>query len=244
MLGTCVHGAGPHTVVMLHDWMGDHRNYDFVLPLLDTEAYRWVFADLRGYGLSRDLAGSHTLEEAASDVGALIDTLGPVRLVGHSMSSLVAQQVATERPLERLVLVSPVDPTGMKTPKPVVAWLEQVAGDLEARQALAERFAARHGPRWAAFKLAHWADSASVEAARGYVRMYSEQTVQGKRPNNDPIGVILGEHDAEPFEVASVTAMLKREWPRAEVRICPSAGHYPMQETPPAFAAALHELLT
>src|SRR5689334_6159547 len=58
-LGHVVVGNGPEPVLVLHEWLGDHANYDAVLPNLSPAAARYVFADLRGYGLSRDLAGSY-----------------------------------------------------------------------------------------------------------------------------------------------------------------------------------------
>ena len=245
ILGHEIVGDGSHTVVVLHDWMGDHRNYDSVRPYLDESEHRWVFADLRGYGRSRARAGSFDLDEAAGDVRALIDHLGgpPPSLVGHSMSSLVAQQVAVEQALRSLVLVSPVDPRGMGTPDEVVAWLERVASDPSERGGLGERFAARHGPGWARFKLARWAESATPEAARAYVALFSRSQVEGGFPPDLPVAVLLGDEDAAPFEEETVRQAMAGAWPQATLHLCRTAGHYPMQETPVAFAAALQRVL-
>src|SRR5690348_8015157 len=50
LLGHRVHGSGPETVVVLHEWLGDRNNYDPILPYLDQDRFTWLFADLRGYG--------------------------------------------------------------------------------------------------------------------------------------------------------------------------------------------------
>ena len=53
----------------------------------------YVFADLRGYGASRGIEGTYTLEESAGDASALRHKLGWTQfsLIGHSMSGLIVQ---------------------------------------------------------------------------------------------------------------------------------------------------------
>ena len=58
ILGYELFGAGPEKVIVFHDWMGDARNYDTVRPWLDTAAFTYAFADVRGYGASKGLEGS------------------------------------------------------------------------------------------------------------------------------------------------------------------------------------------
>lgn len=48
MLGYDVYGSGSRGVIVLNDWVSDTSSWDGVRPYLDTEAFRWVFADLRG----------------------------------------------------------------------------------------------------------------------------------------------------------------------------------------------------
>ncbi|MBX2797327.1 MAG: alpha/beta hydrolase [Myxococcales bacterium] len=243
MIGTTTLGAGTHPVVLLNDWMGDHRNYDAVLPLLDLDANTYVFADLRGYGLSRTVAGHHTLEEAASDVIAVLEGLdGPVTLVGHSMSSLVVQQVAVRaRTLLRgLVLVAPIASSGMQVPPEVVQWLQAVGRDEAMRaEQLGPRFAERHGPGWARFKLQRFAQSAEPEAAAAYVHMYGTEAVVGPLPADLPVLAVVGAEDDEPFTPQTVGGWLPEQWPGSTLVVCAASGHYPMQEEPVAFAAAL-----
>ncbi|MEM6926058.1 MAG: alpha/beta hydrolase [Myxococcota bacterium] len=235
-------GSGDVPLVLLNDWFGDHRTYEPALPYLDDR--RLVFADLRGYGLARDQDG-FTLDDAVADVSGLLSEIGPADLVGHSMSSLVAQQVAVSRPesVRRLVLVTPVSPGGMGTPDDVIAWLEQVGREPAQREAaLGARMAARYGPAWARFKLARWADAARPEAVAAYVRMYSRGRVTGAAPPGLRALAIVGMHDDPPFKAATVREQHGAFWPDLEVVELPS-GHYPMQECPPAFAGALTAFL-
>ncbi|MEZ4316853.1 MAG: alpha/beta hydrolase [Myxococcota bacterium] len=246
MLRTTTFGAGDVPVLLFNDWFGDHRTYDPARPYLDTARFRWVFCDLRGYGLNREVPGEHTLEEAAADMVAVLESLGGAHLVGHSMSSLVAQQVAVDRPdlVRSLVLVCPVPPQGMGAPEPVIAWLEGVARDVGSREAaLGARMAARYGLGWARFKLDRWADAADPEAVAAYVRTYATRTVNGAAPDGLAVSTIVGDRDDEPFTPATVRAKVGTFWPDVRIEVCESAGHYPMQETPAAFARLLAEAL-
>jgi pimeloyl-ACP methyl ester carboxylesterase len=59
----------------MNDWICDTSTWDAARPYLDTATFTWLFADLRGYGRSRALAGTFTIEEAAADVIALADAV-------------------------------------------------------------------------------------------------------------------------------------------------------------------------
>lgn len=247
ILGHVVHGSGARRVIVLHDWMGDHRNYDPVLPYLDRAAFTYAFADLRGYGLSREVEGRYDLAEAAGDVLALGAALGWDRfaLVGHSMSTLVAQQVAATAPAKvgALVLVTPVSPRGMGAPDEVIAMLEAGAATDEARRRmLGAMWGERLSPGWLDFKLARWAESATPAAARAYVRMFSASSLTAP-PADVPILAILGAHDAPHFQEPAIRAALA-VYPRLSISTCADAGHYPMQESPPLFAARLERFLS
>ena len=245
MLKTTTHGDGASTVLVLHDWLGDHRSYAPTLPYLDRNSYTWVFADLRGYGMSRALEGTYTLAEAAEDVGALTRSFGQVHLVAHSMSSLVAQKAAVTHPslYRGLVLVAPISPDGMGTPEPMVQWLRDMALDVAVRAtSLGPRMTNRHGPGWASFMLERWAEAAEPETVCAYVDLFSHGSVDGVFPIL-PVRVILGAEDDEPFHEATVRAGLSKAWSDLEVTVLPAAGHYPMLETPAAFAEALRHAL-
>ena len=67
-LGYTTHGNGPETVFLLHDWFSDQTSYENMKPYLNTGLYKFVFIDLRGYGLSKSIYGSCSLEESAKDI--------------------------------------------------------------------------------------------------------------------------------------------------------------------------------
>ena len=67
MLGFDLYGSGMSKIIVLNDWMGDVlANWQGARQYLDTDYFTWAFADLRGYGLSRDQTGAFSLAEAVS----------------------------------------------------------------------------------------------------------------------------------------------------------------------------------
>lgn len=247
-LGRVTVGDGPERVIVLHDWMGDHRNYDAMRPTLDQRTFTYAFVDVRGYGLSRHLTGCYDVHEASADVLALAEHLGWTRfhLIGHSMTSLVAQEVAARAPQQvvSLVLLAPVPPTGMGAPQEAITFLEQIAIDEAARRAsLAGQFGDRYAPGWFEFKMQRWAESSRPEASRGYVRMFATQAVSQAPPRDLPVLAVVGEHDREPFVAQTVQRSLGAAYEQLEVIVCPTAGHYPMQETPVLLATHIDRFL-
>ncbi|XXF78371.1 alpha/beta hydrolase [Myxococcaceae bacterium GXIMD 01537] len=98
---------GP-VVVFLHGYTDSHHTWDLNLPLL-SRRYHAFALDQRGHGDSSRPACCYTQSDFAADVVAFLDAKGIRRatLVGHSMGSFIAQQVALESPrrVEGLVLV-------------------------------------------------------------------------------------------------------------------------------------------
>ena len=111
-------GNGFKTVIVMHEWMGDHTNYDTSIPYLNITDFTWIFVDFRAYGLSKEIKGEYTLNEASTDIKNLISKLelNSVYLLGHSMSSLVAQRIAIDlkEKVKTLILVTPIPPTGIQ----------------------------------------------------------------------------------------------------------------------------------
>jgi pimeloyl-ACP methyl ester carboxylesterase len=97
-----------HPVIMLHGYTDSWFSFSGVLPHFDAD-FRIYLPDQRGHGDSERPEGAYTTPEFAADVVALMDAKGLERatVVGHSMGSFVAQQVALMAPhrVERLVLI-------------------------------------------------------------------------------------------------------------------------------------------
>lgn len=95
-------------VILLHGYSDSWFSFSRILPLLPAELR--VFAlDLRGHGDSEKPAAGYGMANLAADVIAFIGAkdLQGVTVVGHSLGSFVAQQVAASAGdrVERLVLI-------------------------------------------------------------------------------------------------------------------------------------------
>ncbi len=134
-LGYTTLGNGSETIFILHDWFSDQSSYDNLRPYLNTGFYKFVFADLRGYGLSRGVYGSCTIEEASQDIIAIANKLNieKFHLVGHSMSGQIVQYLPIEAPgrIKSITAICPVPACGNPVPDDVMKHLEAVTkGDI------------------------------------------------------------------------------------------------------------------
>lgn len=86
-------------VMMLHGYTDSRQSFDRLVPLLPAE-FRLIAVDLRGHGGSSRPGHGYSIGAMASDIVALIAALGlnDVTLVGHSMGSFVAREVARRLP--------------------------------------------------------------------------------------------------------------------------------------------------
>ena len=249
-LAHIVIGTGSQRVLVLHDWFADHTSWDPVLPYLTTECCAYAFADLRGYGGSRERNGHYTLDEAVADAFRVLDYLEWTKcaLVGHSMSSLVVQRMAQLQPhrFPALVLVTPVPPTGMQLPPEAIAWLRTMAlaTDAERMAMLADAWGDRLSPSWIRFKAAQWRATASPEAVAAFVAMFASTDVSADASRATmPVLIVTGAHDAPPFRAEALAASMRPFYPQAQIISMAESAHYPMQEQPPAFATELERFL-
>lgn len=98
-------------IVFLHGIASDSSTWQNVLPLL-PETYRPITIDLLGFGESpKPSRNNYSTRDHAKAVIKTIKKLGiqtPVVIVGHSMGSLIAVEVARRRPdiVKSLIMVS------------------------------------------------------------------------------------------------------------------------------------------
>lgn len=103
-------GSGPRRLLFAHGWISARRMWYDVVSHLDESRYTSYMMDFRGCGSSDRPMEGHELEGYASDLRAVLESIGePLTVVGHSMGGKIAQYVASARPenLERLILVAP-----------------------------------------------------------------------------------------------------------------------------------------
>jgi 3-oxoadipate enol-lactonase len=245
VLGHCRVGAGPTACVVLHEWLGDHLNWEPTLPYFDPARQSVVFADLRGYGWSRALTGRFDLAEAASDVLRLADELKLSRfhLVGHSMSGLIAQQVAIEAAprIQSVTLFSPVPPTGFHADDAAMRALNAVIDeDDAAARAITARTSNRYGAGWLKRKLAI-ARGAAPEAMRGYLKMFTTSSITEPAKLTMPLHAVSGAQDIAFYRNDAFRNAFAAAYPQATFELIDDAGHYAMLETPVRVASIIEK---
>lgn len=242
-------GNGKEKVLVMHHWMGDSSSYDSMLPYLNTDDYTYVFVDLRGYGRSKDMRGTYSVEEASSDAIKLINSLGwdKFHLIGHSMSGMIVQKIAVENPsrVKSIVAITPVPACGSPGPKEMMDFFESAAlsNDAAAMECVNTLTSNRYTNAFAKKMVKDSRQGSTSEARLGYMNMFFHtdfsEKVKGLRT---PILVLIGEHDFEGGEAFMRNTFLKW-YPNAQLEWCKSSGHYPMLETPIALVSTIEKFL-
>ncbi len=246
-LGHRVYGAGKQTVILLHEWLGDHRNWLPMLPYLSGGKARWVVADFRGYGWSRRLKGEFTLDEMVADVLLLADHLKArkVHLAGHSMGGLVAQAIAAHAPqrVASLFLVCPVPASGFAADAPSLKRMQNVLTSGKAlSDAIHARTGNRHGAGWIAAKSSIARRAGTKAAQAGYLKMFTgaaiSKSVKGLKL---PVRLIAGKYDLPFYSMAQQRKRFSKCYPNLDCAEIAEAGHYPMLETPVRLAGLIED---
>ncbi|HXC54051.1 MAG TPA: alpha/beta hydrolase [Rhizomicrobium sp.] len=246
-LGYSRHGFGSEHVMVLHDWNGDSTNYDAVRPYLDGETFTYVFADLRGYGRSRAIAGAYTVDEISRDGLALADALGWRRfhVIGHSMTGMATQRLAADAParIKSAVAVCPLSAAGSPMPAEALRFFASTTTDDDAFRRLIGFVSGALPPRWAEAKLQQNRETVNPACRDGYLAMFSRSNFVADIVGlATPFLVVVGDRD--PGIDAAAMAKTFLAWhPNAELSVVPNCGHYPMQECPPYFAGVVEGFL-
>ena len=246
LLGHKIIGNGIKTIIVLHELMGDHTNYDAMLPYLNTKDFKYIFVDLRGYGMSKDLKGEYSCDEAAYDVKELIEHLNleDVNLLAHSMSTQIAQMVAIlEDKIKQLILITPISASGIKMPKNSKDFLLEELQKNEGKiEEIVQGASKRYNQTWIDYRVKMAYEASTLEARVGYMRMYLETDFLYEIRNKDiPIRIIVGKHDFPIFSKENVSKIFKTTYNDVQILECQEAGHYPMIEAPVYFATQIEK---
>lgn len=241
-------GDGP-PVVLVHGLGGSLNVWYGVIENLSLH-HHVVALDLRGFGRSDPGTGSPSIARWAGDVAALIGALElpAVTLVGHSLGTLIAQQLALDKPeaVDNLVLVGGISWFEPPTKELYLKRAELVEGDgMDALVdewlpgALAPRTQARLPQLVGLLRdLFLRNDPASYAAA---CRALAQAPSIKREDIGQPTLLVVGDHDrSTPI---AMTEELHGEIPVSVVRVIPGAAHWLALEQPDALAAAILEFL-
>ncbi|WP_237726485.1 alpha/beta fold hydrolase [Corallococcus coralloides] len=238
---------GP-VVVFLHGYTDSHHTWDLDLPRFSRD-FRIYALDQRGHGDSSRPACCYTQQAFAKDVVAFLDAKHVSRavLVGHSMGSFIAQQVALDFPhrVRGLVLVGSA---------PTVAGNEVALGLKEAVDSLTD-------PVDPAFIYEFQASTFYAPVPESYLdTLVSESSKLPARVWQDALdGLIAEDHSARLGRIRVPTLIIGGDhdgfFPVEEQRalarairgsrylLYPETGHAPHAERPQRFVNDVHHFL-
>jgi pimeloyl-ACP methyl ester carboxylesterase len=239
--------GGP-AVIFLHGFSDSWFSWSRVLPLIPAR-YHVIAPDSRGHGGSDKPEGGYAMRDLAGDVLALMDALHLERatIVGHSMGSVVAQQIAVAAPgrVERLVLV------GSGPSFRSMSGVDEFAAAVYAlRDPVPEQFAREfqvstiHQPIPGEFLDTAVATSLRLPARVWHgimTGMLSTPPAPELAGLGIPTLILSGERDAV-FAPAAQQALIA-QLPEARSSIYAETGHAPHWERPDRFAGELVRFL-
>lgn len=244
ILGYKTIGTGKKFILVLHELMGDHTNFDPILPYIDTTSFTYIFVDHRGYGLSKNLIGVYSCEEAANDVKNLITKLNltEVNLLAHSMSTMIAQKVALiDDRIKQLILITPISAAGIKM-KPLAQneLINAMKENKNKIEEIVESASKRYGKIWFEYRVKMAYEASTLEARVGYMTMYLTTDFINQVKNiKIPIKIMTGKHDFAVFNKINIKKLFEPYYNDFEIIECQEAGHYPMIECPVYFSTEI-----
>ncbi|MGI8875499.1 MAG: alpha/beta fold hydrolase [Egibacteraceae bacterium] len=242
-------GEGP-PVMFLHGLGGSLHVWHGVIDNLSLH-HHCVALDLRGHGRSDAGKGDVTIAALAKDVHALIAALElpAVTLVGNSLGTLVAQQLAVDQPesVDNLVLVGgiswfepPVRDAYTQRAKQVEADGMDAVVDDWLPGALAPRTRARL-PQLAGLLRDLFLRNDPASYAKACRALAAGPKIP-REQIGQPTPLLFGDHNrSTPI---AMTEELHADIPVSTVKVIPAASHWAPLEQPDVIAAALLEFLT
>ena len=244
-------GSGKEKVLVMHSWTGDSTSYDSMLPYLNTDDYAYVFVDLRGYGGSKEMQGTFSVEEASSDAIKLIDFLAwnEFHLIGHSMSGMIVQKIAVDNPsrVKSIIAITPVPACGTPRPKEIIDFFAGMAVDNDeaAMEFVNTLTSNRYTKSFAKKMITDIRQHSTSQGRLGYMNMFFHtdfsESVKGLQT---PILVLFGEYDSGILGEALMRDTFLKWYPNAHLECCKASGHYPMIETPVTLVTAIEKFLS
>jgi len=251
-----VREESPHrktVALLIHGWSSSWYALSPLMPQL-RERYRCLAVDLPGYGESPPGSQRATMAGYADLLAGLSRqvTDQPVVLVGHSMGGMISLTMALRHPevVERMVLLCPTISGRLSTF--INVFISPIT--LLERSRLGNRLVAALEPQMLSVTDRLMRPASFAERSGITEEVYHHLRADARRPGQGrvraecywamrdgdlrgklglikaPSLVLWGmEDNTVPLRDASVVA---DEWPDADLRIIPKAGHWPQFETP------------
>jgi pimeloyl-ACP methyl ester carboxylesterase/CRP-like cAMP-binding protein len=237
--------------ILIHGWSSSWFTWKPILPSL-SKRYRCIAIDLPGFGKSPAPAERPSIAGYAELVARLIEEFSDraVLVLGHSMGGQIAATLALRYPVlvEKLVLLNPALSGRLSTRVNLTMKPHVMAERFRfAEWLLYQAAKTRLDYTDHLLKPTNFAERAQVSAQdyariredarrRGQGRMRAacfiamqEGDLRGRLSSVEPPTLVLwgAEDNIVPLRDAGAVAA---EWPKADLRIIPNAGHWPQFE--------------
>ncbi len=239
--------------LLVHGWSSSRYAMSPLLSLV-SQRFRAIAVDLPGYGKSPPLTERATIPAYADLLADFAErvTDSPVVLVGHSMGGMTSVTMALRYPIlvERMVLIGPtisgrlsqfinlaVSPITLLERfglgSLIVSTIERTMVGITDRLMRPASFAERSGITQEDYKRLR-TDARQPEQGRVRAECFfamRENDLRGQLGQVESPSLVLwgAEDNTVPLRDAGVVA---DEWPEADLRIIPKAGHWPHFEAP------------
>jgi pimeloyl-ACP methyl ester carboxylesterase len=230
---------GP-VLVLLHGYTDSFRSFELVLPVLPRSFHVYAL-DQRGHGDSSRPEAGYSQSDYAADVVAFLEAKGIERavLVGHSMGSFIAQQVALEHPgrVEGLVLIGSA-PTvaGNPVALELKSYVDTLSEPVDAEFVREFQASTFFRPIPGSFLDTAVAESLKVPARvwkAALDGLIAEDHAARLKDITAPTLVVGGDRDG--FFPAAQQQALAQALPRATLALYEETGHAPHVELPHRF---------
>lgn len=244
---------GRQIALLIHGWSSSWFATSPLLGLL-AQRFHCIAIDLPGYGQSPPLKKRASIPAYAELLADMLEMIsdGPVVLVGHSMGGMISLTLTLRHPalVERMVLLNPTISGQLSTMinimispitamerfgfgSAIVSFVEGTFVGITDRLMRPVLFAERTGITREDYERIRQ----DVRApGQGRVRAecfdaMRKNDLRGELKDVKPPALVIwgAEDNTVPLRDAGVVA---DEWPQADLRIIPKAGHWPHFETP------------
>lgn len=137
-------------IVMIHGLRGTHHGLDLIAKPLT--GFRIIIPDLPGFGISKELAGEHSVENYVEWLKKFMFDLKlkePPVLLGHSFGSIIVGYYAKKYPktISKLIMVNPIGVSALEGAKAILTqvtvfyyWLSRILSESAGMKLLSSKF--------------------------------------------------------------------------------------------------------
>lgn len=236
-------------IIVLHEWLGDHRNWQPMINRFSSNSYQFHCLDLPGYGLSKNISDETSIDRIGKLVLDYADQAGieSFSLIVHSMSGLIGHHlgVTASNRIKSLFFFCPVPPNGFKATKNDIEKMHFVAQDRSAiRQAILDRGGHIENEEWVDKKENIAWTASTPETKQAYLEMFlAPVSPSPQKSSFEKVIIFCGEVDLPFYRRNSLEREFSPFYENFELITLEKCGHYPMLQNPKLVAEILENYL-